>query len=166
MIPHYNILTSKIRVKQNICQQVIQIAYISLYFVSACTSGTYGINCKSNCGKCKTKSCDIFSGNCTDGCADGFVGNLCQERMYYRYSTGKYLFGFPFVINSMYLTTVSGSNLLTERIVFFPFQPMHHHYCDIYYPVNGTAHTNDPFLLIYRSSVYSADSEFCISLYA
>ena len=37
------------------------------------------MNCNSTCGQCKDDACDIFSGNCTEGCMDDYYGPLCKE---------------------------------------------------------------------------------------
>ncbi|KAK6180306.1 hypothetical protein SNE40_012488 [Patella caerulea] len=48
-----------------------------------CEAGSYGDNCTSKCGNCADEtSCDIITGTCgLVGCADGFQGPSCKERL-------------------------------------------------------------------------------------
>ncbi|XP_055956489.1 uncharacterized protein LOC130012477 [Patella vulgata] len=48
-----------------------------------CEAGLYGDNCTSKCGNCADEtSCDIITGSCgLVGCADGFQGPTCQDRL-------------------------------------------------------------------------------------
>lgn len=43
-------------------------------------SGTYGIDCKQKCSsKCNLETCDIFTGNCTEGCKKNYISPNCEE---------------------------------------------------------------------------------------
>ncbi|XP_037088770.1 receptor-type tyrosine-protein phosphatase mu-like isoform X2 [Pollicipes pollicipes] len=45
-----------------------------------CTRERYGPDCEFSCGKCKFGSCDRFTGQCDDGCADSNdLPPLCQQ---------------------------------------------------------------------------------------
>lgn len=68
---------------------------ISLFL--ACPAGTYGQNCSSHCGHCSNRtSCDHVTGQCRQGCLDGYHGDLCQD--------GLLTFFFLFVC--LYITTL------------------------------------------------------------
>ena len=46
-----------------------------------CESGTYGRECKSNCGHCfNSTDCFHVNGTCLKGCDAGFLGNMCKTR--------------------------------------------------------------------------------------
>ncbi|CAC5379813.1 Tyrosine-protein phosphatase non-receptor type 5,Receptor-type tyrosine-protein phosphatase R,Receptor-type tyrosine-protein phosphatase eta,Tyrosine-protein phosphatase 10D,Tyrosine-protein phosphatase non-receptor type 7,Receptor-type tyrosine-protein phosphatase O,Receptor-type tyrosine-protein phosphatase beta [Mytilus coruscus] len=48
--------------------------------IGGCPVGKYGVNCKMNCSaNCISKSCDLYNGNCTYGCTDGWVNERCNE---------------------------------------------------------------------------------------
>lgn len=41
-------------------------------------SGYYGENCTNRCGNClNNKTCNNVNGNCSDGCSEGFKGDIC-----------------------------------------------------------------------------------------
>lgn len=41
-------------------------------------AGHYGENCTKTCGNCLNKeTCNNVNGTCTDGCSEGFTGDLC-----------------------------------------------------------------------------------------
>lgn len=41
--------------------------------------GYYGENCTKTCGNCLNKeTCNNVNGTCTDGCSEGFKGDLCK----------------------------------------------------------------------------------------
>ncbi|KAK6180222.1 hypothetical protein SNE40_012414 [Patella caerulea] len=48
-----------------------------------CAVGRYGNKCTSKCGNCADKTpCDVITGSCGPvGCADGFQGPTCHERV-------------------------------------------------------------------------------------
>ncbi|XP_050403300.2 multiple epidermal growth factor-like domains protein 10 [Patella vulgata] len=50
---------------------------------TACEAGRYGENCTSKCGNCADETtCDVITGSCgIAGCADGFQGSACQDRL-------------------------------------------------------------------------------------
>lgn len=48
------------------------------YFFSACNKGFYGVDCNEECGHCRdVNKCHHINGTCLNGCAAGFMGNLC-----------------------------------------------------------------------------------------
>ena len=47
-------------------------------FFSEYISGTYGINCESQCNKCVHRICDRQDGSCTYDCIEGFKGDDCH----------------------------------------------------------------------------------------
>ena len=53
---------------------------IYVYLLPECSSGTYGKNCTKTCsGNClHNEPCDHIDGACTDGCEDGYIGNICN----------------------------------------------------------------------------------------
>ena len=46
-----------------------------------CEFGKYGQNCSETCGKCFENTCNHINGTCADGCAAGFMTNLCKTSM-------------------------------------------------------------------------------------
>lgn len=52
-----------------------------LYFTAECPNGQYGLGCKKRCtGYCKhNTSCNHVTGLCDLGCADGYIGTLCNK---------------------------------------------------------------------------------------
>ena len=48
---------------------------------SECISGTYGINCESQCNTCVHRICDRQDGRCTYGCIEGFKGDDCHLKV-------------------------------------------------------------------------------------
>ncbi|KAJ8316207.1 hypothetical protein KUTeg_006221, partial [Tegillarca granosa] len=45
-----------------------------------CVKGYHGLYCNETCSNgCKDAICDPVSGNCSHGCADGFLGQFCQN---------------------------------------------------------------------------------------
>lgn len=49
-----------------------------------CPYGMYGMNCASECGKCKDidnseHQCEIATGVCVHGCQDSWFGDLCDQ---------------------------------------------------------------------------------------
>ncbi|GJQ88662.1 hypothetical protein Trydic_g15227, partial [Trypoxylus dichotomus] len=43
-----------------------------------CSPGTYGHNCRKQCGKCMEKACNHIDGNCSN-CQTNFDGKTCHE---------------------------------------------------------------------------------------
>ena len=44
-----------------------------------CEDGTFGEGCME-CGHCKyNRPCNKFNGTCSDGCAPGYEGELCDQ---------------------------------------------------------------------------------------
>lgn len=52
--------------------------YINKFLPLACMHGYYGKNCTKTCGHCLNNDiCDNINGTCTNGCNEGFKGDLC-----------------------------------------------------------------------------------------
>ena len=52
--------------------------FVWMFSPSECEAGKYGENCANDCGSCKTGDvCDGTSGDCPDGCQDGYQEPLC-----------------------------------------------------------------------------------------
>ena len=69
---------------KHICYVHWYLSLLLLYFcVSECPNGTYGMNCNETCRTCTNTYCDTLRGNCTEGCVDGFKGDLCKQRKSY-----------------------------------------------------------------------------------
>lgn len=52
--------------------------YLMKFLSLACMHGYYGENCTKKCGNCLNKeTCNNVNGTCTDGCSEGYKGNLC-----------------------------------------------------------------------------------------
>lgn len=46
--------------------------------ITDCSSKEYGENCALSCGECYDDlDCDIFTGQCPQGCKDGYNGTMC-----------------------------------------------------------------------------------------
>jgi len=59
-------------------------------FISDCSPGKYGNDCKQNCSSnCLDNECDQYTGICTRGCSPGFVLPLCQESKISFYTSKK-----------------------------------------------------------------------------
>ena len=45
-----------------------------------CSSSTYGKDCTKKCSEycLHNKSCNHIDGACTDGCQNGYIGNMCN----------------------------------------------------------------------------------------
>lgn len=52
--------------------------YSCFYFVTACPSGFFGLNCSRECHCQNGGVCDATDGHCT--CAAGWMGTFCQQR--------------------------------------------------------------------------------------
>ncbi|XP_033739053.1 receptor-type tyrosine-protein phosphatase alpha-like [Pecten maximus] len=46
-----------------------------------CSNTEYGPDCSQVCGRCFNSSCESVSGNCTEGCLDGWTGVQCVEEL-------------------------------------------------------------------------------------
>lgn len=63
----------------------INYKYFSVFIVTqtvflplACMHGYYGNDCTKKCGTClNNETCNNINGTCTDGCSEGFKGDLC-----------------------------------------------------------------------------------------
>ncbi|XP_069681546.1 uncharacterized protein [Periplaneta americana] len=53
------------------------------YCDSECEIGTYGVDCKQQCGSCSHSHCDPYTGQCPDGCLDGFYPPYCKQNYAY-----------------------------------------------------------------------------------
>lgn len=52
--------------------------YLKKFLSLACMHGYYGENCTKTCGNClNDETCNNINGTCSDGCSEGFKGNLC-----------------------------------------------------------------------------------------
>ena len=51
-----------------------------LLLLSECLDGSYGADCNKTCGQCiNDEPCLKESGECSNGCAAGFNGTMCNE---------------------------------------------------------------------------------------
>lgn len=61
--------------------------YVESIVLLECEPHRYGPNCATKCGHCKDgESCSMETGGCPAGCADGWVGKLCDTRMLYDFN--------------------------------------------------------------------------------
>lgn len=52
-------------------------------YISACQSGNYGNGCSHICGNCAAgEPCHHEDGSCSNGCAVGWTGPTCKDRMF------------------------------------------------------------------------------------
>ena len=57
---------------------------IVLFINTACTEGTYGLDCKGMCGYCQDKThCYHVNGSCLYGCSQGYFGEMCKTCTYF-----------------------------------------------------------------------------------
>lgn len=50
----------------------------TVFLPLACMHGYYGNDCTKKCGNClNNETCNNINGTCTDGCSEGFKGDLC-----------------------------------------------------------------------------------------
>ena len=58
-----------------ICEQKMYI-----FVLQECSSGTYGKDCTKTCSEfCLHNTlCNHIDGACTDGCQNGYIGNMCN----------------------------------------------------------------------------------------
>ena len=58
---------------------ILMILVDNLY-ITECVAGSYGHNCTKKCGKClDSKSCNVTTGTCENGCSAGYQGRLCDS---------------------------------------------------------------------------------------
>ena len=51
-----------------------------VYFVIECDENQYGLECNTSCGNCFLgEQCHHLTGNCPDGCDEGFFGDKCDK---------------------------------------------------------------------------------------
>ena len=62
-----------------------------VFLLQECSSGTYGNNCTKMCSEycLHNKPCNHIDGACTDGCQNGYIGDICN--------TCKKIFKFNFL---------------------------------------------------------------------
>lgn len=52
-------------------------------FFKGCDNGSYGVDCKENCGHCRNVSqCFHVNRTCLTGCDEGYQGTVCNIREY------------------------------------------------------------------------------------
>lgn len=50
-----------------------------------CVNSRYEEDCSNRCSKhCINGTCDIFHGSCVSGCMDGFIGDRCNQGVYFK----------------------------------------------------------------------------------
>lgn len=55
--------------------------WCGLFLLLDCLSGLYGKECNLNCSQfCHRKACYQTTGECVNGCEDGYIGGLCIIR--------------------------------------------------------------------------------------
>ncbi|XP_052059394.1 receptor-type tyrosine-protein phosphatase mu-like isoform X2 [Mytilus californianus] len=52
-----------------------------------CSPGYFGFSCMYSCKGCYNRSCDIYDGNCTDGCIEGYSGPICKDKEFQEQSS-------------------------------------------------------------------------------
>lgn len=78
-LPHYHQLLLMLAFMLNICS-IRQCNKKKLLLIE-CISGIYGKECNLNCSQfCHGKSCYQTTGECVDGCENGYIGGLCTIR--------------------------------------------------------------------------------------
>ena len=71
-------ITKNLTLKENLWKDNVNDTWI--FLLEECSSGTYGKNCTKTCSEycLDNKSCNHIDGACTDGCQDGYIGNICN----------------------------------------------------------------------------------------
>ena len=55
---------------------------ITHFSVTDCDNGTYGLDCKGECGHClDNMTCNKIDGSCSMGCVSGYSGKYCHSGM-------------------------------------------------------------------------------------
>lgn len=69
---------------------------LNLNMFLECISGNYGTACREQCRThCKNnKACDHISGECPEGCEDGYTGKLCDNCTKHIFSNVLIITGF------------------------------------------------------------------------
>lgn len=53
----------------------------AIYYITECPFGTFGNNCRQECGHCLEKyHCHHINGSCLNGCLQGYRGEQCKHR--------------------------------------------------------------------------------------
>ena len=57
------------------------LAFYNVFVVSllACTGGSFGSECSGTCHCAEDGPCDTVTGDCAQGCADGWMGQACAQ---------------------------------------------------------------------------------------
>ena len=51
------------------------------FFFLACTVGSFGTECSGTCHCADDGPCDVVTGECAQGCADGWMGQACAQEV-------------------------------------------------------------------------------------
>ena len=56
------------------------VLYMYVFLRQDCSSGTYGKDCTKKCSEycLDNKSCNHIDGACTNGCQNGYIGDICN----------------------------------------------------------------------------------------
>lgn len=80
---HLQQLVNTLQTKFNVVYNQCDIFLIFFFYIKACSSGTYGNNCSSRCGKCRDmEQCHHINGTCMTGCDSGYQGFKCTAGSY------------------------------------------------------------------------------------
>ena len=58
-------------------QFTLELTFLSFFFISACSSESYGANCSQKCLCLNGGMCDPKDGHCS--CKAGWTGSFCQQ---------------------------------------------------------------------------------------
>ncbi|GFR61714.1 multiple epidermal growth factor-like domains 6, partial [Elysia marginata] len=100
---------SKVKIQVDIYRKILTLCEVKVF--GACDIGKYGSDCSLKCNtNCAGPDdvCDHITGTCTNGCEDGYRGNMCDKKC----PTGKYGFGCSQVCN----TNCAGSDDACDHI--------------------------------------------------
>lgn len=53
-------------------------------YITECPSGTFGNNCRRECGYCLDR-CHHINGSCLHGCLQGYRGEQCKHRKCFQF---------------------------------------------------------------------------------
>ena len=58
--------------------KIFELTYV--FLLQECSLGTYGKNCTKKCSEycLHNKPCNPIDGACTDGCQNGYIGDICN----------------------------------------------------------------------------------------
>lgn len=59
----------------------------AINYITECPSGTFGNNCRQECGYCLEKyHCHHINGSCLNGCLQGFRGEQCKHSKCFQFN--------------------------------------------------------------------------------